>query len=152
LVRPIHVEVVAEGQDGRSFLCGQCFRAGGFAAGQFGVGKVAECGFPGGFQAAGDETVVRVDGLVSTFGFGCGVACAFDLASPLGERGVVAVFEFLGGGQAGLQGGRGERGEEPTVTASSSSAPCSTRSTSPSTAKPPKPTSSCGGRAARSAS
>jgi hypothetical protein len=88
--------------------------SGGFAAGQFcfGVGEVAERGLPGGFQAAGDEPVVRVDGPVSALGLGGGVADAFDLASPLAQCCVMAGFECFGGGQAGLQGGRGERGED----------------------------------------
>src|SRR5205823_12110853 len=65
-----------------------------------------------GFQAAGDQSVVRVDGPVAAFGFGRGVAGLFDLAAPLVQRGVVAVLERFGGGQAGVQRGGLQRGQE----------------------------------------
>ena len=40
------------------------------------------------------------------------VTGVFGLTPPLGQGGVVAVFELLGGGQAGLQRGGGEGGQE----------------------------------------
>jgi hypothetical protein len=64
------------------------------------------------FQAAGDQPVVGVDGAVVALGFAGVVAGLFDLASPLGQRGVVAVLELLGGGQAGLQRGGSQRGQK----------------------------------------
>src|ERR1019366_625586 len=87
---------------------------GGLAAGELGlgVGVLAEGLFPFGFQAAGDQPVVRVDGPVAALGPGRVVAGLLHLAVPLGEGGVVAVFELPGGGQAGLQRGGGERGQE----------------------------------------
>jgi hypothetical protein len=67
---------------------------------------------PLGFQAAGDQPVVGVDGPVAALGLGGVVAGLLDLALVLGQRGVVAVFELSGGGQAGLHRGRGKRGQE----------------------------------------
>ncbi len=95
-------------------MWGQCFRTGGLAAGEFGfgVGEVSQRGFPGLFQAAGDEPVFRIDGLVAALRRGRVVAGGFDLAAPLGQGGVVAVFELLGGGQAGLGCRGGQRGQE----------------------------------------
>jgi hypothetical protein len=80
-------------------LWGQGFRACGFAAGEFGlgVGEGLQRGVPFGFQAAGDQPVVGVDGAVAVFGATGLVSGLFELASPLVERGVVAVFEVLGG-------------------------------------------------------
>ncbi len=112
--RPHAGEVVAEGQDRRFLLWGQGFRAGGFAAGEFGlgVGEGLQRGVPFGFQAAGDQPVVGVDGAVAAFGPAGLVAGLLDLAAPLRQRGVVAVLELLGGGQAGLQRGGLQRGQE----------------------------------------
>ena len=62
--------------------------------------------FPFGFQAAGDQPVVRVDGAVAALGPGGLVAGLLDLAAVLVQRGVVAVLDLLGGLQAGLQRGR----------------------------------------------
>ena len=79
-------------------MIGEGFRSGGLSGGQLGLG-VREFGvglFPGGFQPAGDQPVFRVDGVVAAFGYGGGVLDLFDLAAPLGQGGVVAVFELLG--------------------------------------------------------
>ena len=104
---------------------GQCFRTGGLAAGEFGfgVGEVSQRGFPGLFQAAGDEPVFRIDGLVAALRRGRVVAGGFDLAAPLGQGGVVAVFELLGGGQAGLGCRGGQRVRNTVVTAVSIATP-----------------------------
>ena len=112
--RPHPVEVVAEGEDGLLLLRREGFRARGLSAGEFGlgVGQLLQRGVPLGFQAAGDQPVVGVDGPVAALGSAGPVAGLFDLAAPLGQRGVVAVLELLGGGQAGLQRGRRERGQE----------------------------------------
>ena len=67
---------------------------------------------PLGLQAAGDQPVVGVDGPVAALGLAGLVAGLLDLAAPLRERGVVAVLELLGGGQAGLQRGGLQRGQE----------------------------------------
>ena len=119
------VEVVAEGEDRGPFLLREAFGAGGLAAGELGlgIGVLAEGLLPLGFQAAGDQPVVRVDSPVAAFGAGRVVAGLLGLAAPLGEGGVVAVFELLGGDQAGLQGGGGERGEEGRATAASMACP-----------------------------
>ena len=112
--RPHRGEVVAEGEDRRFLLRGQGFRARGLAASEFGlgVGQLLQRGVPLGFQAAGDQPVVRVDGPVAALGPAGLVAGLLDLSAPLGERGVVAVLELLGGGQAGLQRGGLQRGQE----------------------------------------
>ena len=68
--------------------------------------------FPFGFQAAGDEPVVGVDGPVAALGPGGVVAGLLDLAAVLGQGGVVAVFELPGGLQACIQRGGGQRGQE----------------------------------------
>src|SRR5680860_1047833 len=78
----------------------------------FGCGQLGQGVFPVAFQAAGDEPVVGVHGAVTTFRLGRGVASLLDLSAPLGQDGVVAVLELLGGGQAGLQRGGGQRDEE----------------------------------------
>jgi hypothetical protein len=49
---------------------------------------------------------------VAAFGLRRVVAGAFEFAAVSGQGGVVAVFEFVDGGQARGQRGRGERGEE----------------------------------------
>ena len=69
----------------------------------FGVGEVPQRGFPLVLQSAGDEPVLGVDRPVTAFGSGRRVAGGFHLAAPLRQGGVVAVFELLGGGQAGLR-------------------------------------------------
>jgi hypothetical protein len=93
-----------------------CQRRGacGLAAGQLslGVGELAERLFPGGFEAAGDQPVVWVDGQVAALGPGRVVAGLLDLALVLGQGGIVAVFELAGGLQAPIQGGGGQRGQE----------------------------------------
>ncbi len=71
-----------------------------------------ELGFPVGFEAAGDEPVVGVDGEVAPLGPGRFVAGSFDLAAPLGEGGVVVGLDRFGGGDAGLHAGWFEGGEE----------------------------------------
>ena len=53
-------------------------------------------GLPFGFQAAGDQPVVRVDGPVAALGPGGVVAGLLDLAALLGQRGVVAVLRAAG--------------------------------------------------------
>jgi hypothetical protein len=95
-------------------LWGQGFRPGGFAAGEFGlgVGEGLQRGVPFGFQSASDQAVVGVNGAVAAFGAASLIARLFDLAAPLRERDVMAVLELLGGGQAGLQRGRGQRRQE----------------------------------------
>ena len=93
---------------------GQGFRSCCFAAGEFGlgVGEGLQRGVPLGLQSARDQPVVRVDGAVAALGAAGLVAGLLDLAAPLRQRGVVAVLELLGGGQAGLQRRRLQRGQE----------------------------------------
>ena len=112
--RPHGGEVVPERQDHRFLLWGQGFRSGRFAAGEFGLGVGERCSavVPFGFQAAGDQAVVGVDRAVAAFGPAGLVAGLLDLSAPLRERGVVAVLEVLGGGQAGLQRGGLQRRQE----------------------------------------
>ena len=91
-----------------------CFSCGGqglparmLAAGEFflGVGEVLQRLVPLGLQTVGDQAIVGVDGPVAALRPACLVAGLLGLASPLRERGVVAVFKLLGGGQARLQRG-----------------------------------------------
>jgi hypothetical protein len=112
--RPHAGEIVAEGQDHRFLVRGKGFRSGGFEAGEFGlsVGAGLQRGVPFGFQAARDQAVVGVDGAVAAFGATGPIAGLLDLSAPLRERGVVAVLELLGGGQARLQRGGLQRGQE----------------------------------------
>ena len=112
--RPHGGEIVAEREDGCFLLGGQGFRSCCFAAGEFGlgVGEGLQRGVPLGLQSAGDQPVVRVDGAVAALGAAGLVAGLLDLAAPLRQRGVVAVLELLGGGQAGLQRRRLQRGQE----------------------------------------
>jgi len=86
-------------------LWGQGFRPGGLAAGELGlgVGELLQGVVPFGFQAPGDQPVFRVDSPVPAFGSASLVAGLFDLASPLGQRGIVAVLKVLSGGQGGVQ-------------------------------------------------
>ena len=95
-------------------LGGQGFRSCCFAAGEFGlgVGEGLQRGVPLGLQSARDQPVVRVDGAVAALGAAGLVAGLLDLAAPLRQRGVVAVLELLGGGQAGLQRRRLQRGQK----------------------------------------
>jgi len=81
------VEVVAEGEDRGPFLPGEAFGAGGLATGELGIGigVLAEGLLPLGFQAAGDQPVVRVDSPVAAFGPGRVVAGLLGLAVPLLE-------------------------------------------------------------------
>lgn len=83
---PHLVQVVAEGQDGGALVAGEGPGSCGLASGQlgFGVGEGSECLLPVGFQAAGDQPVLRVDGPVAAFGLGRVITRAFDLAAPLG--------------------------------------------------------------------
>jgi hypothetical protein len=112
--RPHPGEVVAEGEDRLFLVRCQGFRARGLAASEFGlgVGELVQRGVPLGFQAPGDQPVVRVDGPVAALGGAGVVAGLLDLAAPLCERGVVTVLELLRGGQAGLQRGGRQRGQE----------------------------------------
>lgn len=89
-------------------LQGQGLRARGLAVGQLGlsVGEVAERLFPGGFEASGNQPVVRVDGQVAALGSGRVVAGLLDLALVLGQGGIVAVLKLPGGLQARIQGSR----------------------------------------------
>ena len=59
---------------------------GGFAAVQLGFGVLSGLrrGFPFGFQAPGDQPVLRVDGAVAALGPGGGVAGLLGLAAPAG--------------------------------------------------------------------
>ena len=97
-------------------MWGEGFRSGRFAAGEcgLGVGEGLQRLVPFGFQAVGDQAVVGVDGSVAAFCAAGLVAGLLDLSAPLGERGVVAVLEVLGGGEAGLQ--RGGLQRSPTGT------------------------------------
>ena len=106
-------------------MCGQGFRSRGLAAGEFGlgVGEGLQRGVPLGLQAAGDQSVVRVDGAVAALGATGLVPRLLDLAAPLRQRGVVAIFQLLGGGQAGLQRRRLQRGQERLGDAASIPAP-----------------------------
>ena len=95
-------------------LRGQGFRARMLAAGEFvlGVGEVLAARCSTRSPVRGRPAVVRVDGAVAALGPAGLVAGLLDLAPPLRERGVVAVLELLGGGQAGLQRGGLQRGQE----------------------------------------
>jgi hypothetical protein len=95
---PDGLQVVAEGQDRGALGGGERGGAGGLAAGQLGLGggQFGECLFPGGFQASGDQPVVRVDGLVAALGPGRVVAGLLDLAPVLLQGGVVALLELPG--------------------------------------------------------
>ena len=95
-------------------MCGQGFRSRGLAVGEFGlgVGEGLQRGVPLGLQAAGDQSVVRVDRAVAALGATGLIPRLLDLAAPLRQRGVVAIFQLLGGGQAGLQRRRLQRGQE----------------------------------------
>ena len=90
---PDLVQVVAEGQD--RVPCSAAVRAAGrccLAAGQL-VPASASClqrGVPLGFQAAGDQPVLRVDRAVAALGAAGLVAGLLDLAAVLVEDGVVA--------------------------------------------------------------
>ena len=105
---PDLAEVVAEGQDRGPLGRGEGLRPGGLAAGELGfsIGELLQGGVPFGFQAAGDQPVVRVDGPVAALGPGGVVAGLLDLTAVLVQRGVVAVLELRGGVQAGVQRGR----------------------------------------------
>jgi hypothetical protein len=105
---------VAERQDRRPLAVGEGLGPGGLAAGQLGlgVGELAERVFPLGFQAAGDQPVVGVDGAVAALGPGGVVAGLLGLAAVLVQRRVVAVLDLLGGLQAGAQRHRLESGQE----------------------------------------
>ncbi len=111
---PDLVQVVPECADAGAFGVGQGAGAGLLAAGEFGLGggEFGQCLLPGGLQAAGDEPVVRVDGLVAALGAAGVVTGAFDLAAVLVEGGVVGVFEVFGGGEAGGERLGGQRGQE----------------------------------------
>ena len=90
--RPHGGEVVAEREDRRFLLRGQGFRSGGFAAGEFGlgVGEGLQRLVPFGFQAAGDQAVVGVDGAVAAFGpagLGSGPARPVGAIAPGRRRG-----------------------------------------------------------------
>jgi hypothetical protein len=104
---PDLAEVTAQGQDRGLLGRGEGLGPGGLAAGQlgFGVGGLLQGGVPFGFQAAGDQPVLGVDGAVAALGLDGLVAGLLDLAAVLVQRGVVAVLELLGGVQAGLQRG-----------------------------------------------
>lgn len=78
----------------------------------FSVGEGGELGLPVRLEAAGHEAVVGVDGEVAPLRSGGVVAGPLDLASPMGQRGVMVGFEHLGGRHRGVHPGRGERGEE----------------------------------------
>ena len=111
---PDGLQVVAEGQDRGALGGGERGGAGCLAAGQLGLGggQLGEGFLPGGFQAAGDQPVFRVDGLVAALGPGGLVAGLLDLAPVLGQGGVVALLDLPGGLQAGLQRHRLQRGQE----------------------------------------
>ena len=111
---PDGFEVVAEGQDGCPLVRGEGPGAGVLPAGELrlGVGQRPQGAFPSGFQAAGDEPVVRVDGAVAPLGPPGFVAGLLRLAAVLVQHGVVVVLELAGGLQAGVEGGGLQGGEE----------------------------------------
>src|SRR5262249_51161644 len=99
---PDGLQIIAEGEDRGALGGGEGCRAGGLAAGElgFGGGQVGERFLPGGFQAAGDQPVAGVDGLVAALGLGGLVAGLLDLAAPLLQGSVVPLLELPGGLQA----------------------------------------------------
>ena len=68
--------------------------------------------FPLRFEAARDQTIVRIDRPIAAFGALRLVARALDVAPELRQGGVVIGLELCGGLQRGRQAGRGERREE----------------------------------------
>src|SRR5262249_15439362 len=111
---PDGLQIIAEGEDRGALGGGEGCRAGGLAAGElgFGGGQVGERFLPGGFQAAGDQPVAGVDGLVAALGLGGRVAGLLDLAAPLLQGSVVPLLELPGGLQAGAQRHWLQRGQE----------------------------------------
>ena len=92
---PQRGQVGGDGEDLGALAGAEPDGPGGFAAVQlgFGVPGGLQRGFPFGFQAAGDQPVLRVDGAVAALGPGGGVAGLLGLAAPLLQRGIVAGLE-----------------------------------------------------------
>jgi len=63
-----------------------------------GCGEVGEPGFPAGFQAAGDQPVLRLAGEEGTFGPAGVVAGALDRQPGGARRSLAASGDFPGGG------------------------------------------------------
>jgi len=118
-------EVIAEGEDRRAFPGRQRFGPGGLAVGEFGFsgGQLGECFLPGVFQAAGDQPVAGVDGLVAAFGPGRVIAGLLYLPAPLLKGGVVAFFELAGGFQAGCSAAGASAAKNAPATAASMATP-----------------------------
>ena len=89
---PQRGQVSGDGEDLGSLVGAEPDGPGGFAAVQVGSGILGglQRGFPFGFQAAGDQPVLRVDSAVAALGPGGGVAGLLGLAAPLIQRGIVA--------------------------------------------------------------
>ena len=108
MARPRRPQVVAEGQDRGALDAGERGGTGCLAAGEFGFGggQLGEGFLQGGFQAAGDQPVFRVDGLVAALGPGGLVGGPARPGAGAGQGRVVALLDLPGGLQAGLQRGR----------------------------------------------
>ena len=72
---------------------------------RFGLAELAQALFPLRLQAARDQPVLGIDGVVSALGQERFVAPPLDLQAPLVQRGVMAGFQTLGGDQCGLHAG-----------------------------------------------
>src|SRR5262249_43933216 len=77
----------------------------------FGFFEFAQAILPLGLDAAGDETVVGIDGAMATLGALRLVARTFDCEAPLCQSFITVGFEALCGGDSGLDPKRRDRGK-----------------------------------------
>ena len=107
-------DILAEREDRGFLLRGKDPGPLGLAPAKFslGVGQCLQRLLPVGFQAAGDQPVVRIDSQVAPLGLGRVIAGPLDLATPLCEGGVHAGLQLRGRVQAGLQPGRRQGSQE----------------------------------------
>jgi hypothetical protein len=77
----------------------------------FGFFEFAQALFPLGFDAAGDETAVGIDGAIAALGALRLVARALDRKAPLCQSSITIGFEALCGGDSGLDPKRRDRGK-----------------------------------------